>query len=433
MTRWLFAALLLATLGLAAYRTHQLAQPLPAGPGVAPVRVDVLVLREQRFRAWAFAEGTAEAMRKAFLNFERAGKVVFISQQADSSPIREGSRVFGPTPGLRLGQLLARLDDRENAARVQALEARLQSARQLSGEARAQLNIARNNQQKATGDFARIETLHGRGLVASTELERVRTEMLNSRDAVAAARSAVQAASSGEAGIAAELNQATVSLEKTSLFAPFDGVISSMNLVENNYYYPPTGAGSRRDREADSAIVVVDDSRYEVRLEVPEFHASHIREGQPVYLARDDRALYRTMEADGGGEMGGGPGGVVMGRVWSVSPALSLQQRAQRVKVRTEGDVGELRDGLFVRAWITTHDKPAALALPLPALSFSHGKPYAFVIDDQNRAQRRWLSLGLRGLRSVEVTGGVAPGERVVVRGQHLLSDDGPVQIVASH
>ena len=231
--------LVCAVLALAAYRLQQLEQGPGTIAGSAPVRVEVLEMSAGPFAAWAFAEGIAEALHKAFLSFEQAGEVVFIGRLTDGTPLREGSRVFGPGEGVRLGQLLARLDNRENAAEVQALEARLQSARERGGEAGAQLNIARNNQRKAQRDFERVRKLHDRGLIASNELERERTAMLNARNAVDAAQSAVQVTASEEKGLAAELNRATVSLEKVSLFAPFDGVITAMNLVENNHYYPP--------------------------------------------------------------------------------------------------------------------------------------------------------------------------------------------------
>ena len=174
--------------------------------------------------------------------------------------------------------------------------------------------------------------------------------------------------------------------------------------------------------------MVVDDSRFEVRLEVPEYAVQSIREGQPVLLAQDDRRLYLAAEAG----LDVATDGVVSGKVWSVSPSLSLQRRAQLVKVRTDGNAGVLRDGMFVRAWIATHRKQDALALPLYALSFSDGEPYAFVIDEQGRVERRSLALGLRGLQSVEILEGLAAGDRVVVRGQHLLAAGSVVEVAGA-
>ena len=96
-------------------------------------------------------------------------------------------------------------------------------------------------------------------MVSRDEYDRSQTLLLNAGTAVAATASALKAVESEEKSVAAELNRATVSLEKTSLFAPFDGVITAMNIQEDNYYYPPAGVTTGREREATSAIVIVDD------------------------------------------------------------------------------------------------------------------------------------------------------------------------------
>ncbi len=423
-------SLVLAGLALAGYRIQSSGDSDAVVYETPPVRVDVMQVAPGELSAWAFAEGTVEALQKAFLNFEQPGKVVHIgtladgSSSAEGSPLREGVRVFGPNDDVRLGQLLARIDNRENTAEVVALEARLQSARERRKEAEAGVHMAQNDKQQAEKDFARIEAIYKKGVVSRDEYDRYRTGMLNAQVGVEAAESSLQAARSEEKGVAADLNRATVNLEKTSLFAPFDGVITAMNVLQDNYYYPPAGISTNREREATSAIVVVDDSRYEISLEVAEAEARSIQEGQPVYLAQDDRILYDSVDE------GFDQRGVVKGSVWSVSPALSLQNRSRQVKVRTEGDAQAIQDGMFVRAWIATEQKTDVLTLPWQAISFRDGKPYVFVVKPDNRVELRWLSIGIQGLLNLEVVDGLQNGDRVVVRGQHLLADDSSVNVI---
>ena len=130
------------------------------------------------------------------------------------------------------------------------------------------------------------------------EFERFRTTLRNAEVAVEAADSGLSAVISEVKSVAAQLNQATVSLEKTSLFAPFDGVVTTMTIRQDNYYYPPAGVNSNREREASSAIVVIDDSQYEIQLEVTEQDAMNVQEGQTVYLASNDLALYKAESKD---------------------------------------------------------------------------------------------------------------------------------------
>ena len=208
-------------------------------------------------------------------------------------------------------------------------------------------------------DYKRIASIFAKGVVSRDEFERFKTAQLNAETGVEAANSALQALVAEARSVAAELNAATVSLEKTSLFAPFNGVIASVNILEENHYYPPGMITSDRERETGSAIVVIDDSELEVQLEISEEQAQAIKEGQTVFLASDDRELYR------GANTQFTQGRFVEGTVWSVSPVLSLEKRSHLVKVRTSEQSSIIRDGMYVRAWITTEVKSDVLTVPL--------------------------------------------------------------------
>lgn len=419
-------AIILSSLGLTGYRLATRETFELADVEIPPVRVRTMTVEHQRLSAWAFAEGTAEARNKAYLSFEQQGKVIHLGSQKDGSSIREGSRVFGPKDDVRLGQLLAGIDNRESSAQVRALEANLQLTRDRQLEARAGLARANNDLEQAKRDHSRIEKIYSKGVVSRDEYDRSQTQLLNAGTAVAAATSILKAVESEEKSVAAELNRATVSLEKTSLFAPFDGVITAMNIQEDNYYYPPTGITTGREREATSAIVIVDDSSFEIQLEVPVRDAEKIREGQTVYLANNDQKLYQAAET------GFNDSTVVIGRVWSVSPSISLQSRSQLVKVRTTGNADSIRDGMFLRAWIATEEVPYTLALPWSVLSFRSGRPYVYVASDDNKAERRWLELGMQGPGDIQVVSGLKAGDQVIVRGQHLVTEGSRIEVRGS-
>ena len=130
--KFLLAGLITALLILAGYRFFEITSQNVAISDTQPVRVEALTIDRQYLATWVFAEGTAQALRKAYLNFEQAGKVTYLGKHHDGTMIREGIRVFGPSEETVHGQLLARLDNRENVSQVEALEARLQSTNQPS-------------------------------------------------------------------------------------------------------------------------------------------------------------------------------------------------------------------------------------------------------------------------------------------------------------
>ena len=141
-------------------------------------------------------------------------------------------------------------------------------------------------------------------------------------------------------------------------------------------------------------------------------------------MASDDRVLYAA------GKQGFKNGAFVKGRVWSVSPSQSLQRRSFQIKVRTEGDASSLRDGMFIRAWIATLEKQETLALPWQVLSFRDNQPFVYVVNDDNTVEKRELTIGVQGLNKLEIVMGINAGERVVVRGQHLLAPGSKVLVL---
>ncbi|MTI12287.1 efflux RND transporter periplasmic adaptor subunit [Sansalvadorimonas verongulae] len=414
----LLAGAVIALTGLGAFRLNSYLQPPTITVQERVISVSAITVEPQPLTAWVFAEGTAEAQRKAFLNFERAGKVVAIGDDDSSLMLREGSRV-------NKNRRLASLDSRTNSATVDSLTARLQSARKRSEEARANTLRAHNDLKLAQIAFERTQKIHKDGLISQDALDRDRTALLNAEAAVTAADSAEASAHAEIKSISAEREGALVTLSKDNLFAPFDGLITVMNLREGNYYYPPQGITRNSEREASSAIVVVDDNHFEITLQIPETSAAMVEEGETVWISANSTALYQSART---GEL---TGGIMIGKVWSVSPALSLQNRSRTVKVRTDiGQDTSIHDGLFVQAWIAARHKSDAISLPIESLSFRDRQPFIYVIEENRRVTRRMVKTGLEGLGRIEITSGLSAGDQVVVRGQHLLADGSLVQVV---
>ena len=72
-------------------------------------------------------------------------------------------------------------------------------------------------------------------------------------------------------------------------------------------------------------------------------------------------------------------------------------------------------------------DRHAAMLIPLEALA---GGERVFVVDAAHRAQVKAVVLGeIRG-DQVEVVQGIAPGDRVVVKGSAYLRDGDQVRMV---
>ena len=375
---------------------------------------------------WAFSSGIAQGIRREYLNFERGGKVTFIAKDSKGIPLRAGSQVTGPKAGERFGQLLARVDERSDTEAVRGYEASLTAASLRIEQAKAQYQQAQNNLALAKTNFSRTESIWQQKLISKDQYESSRTELLNAKESERTALAELETAKSQEKSAIAELNQAKVGLEKTSIFAPFDGVLRKVNVNEGDYFSGPSGATTDKEREVSSAMVVVDTSQYEVTLNVPYYAADKLKEGQAVFLSWSSAALLSASKNQFSDNS------VAIGTVFSVSPSISLEQRAIEVKVHTSQGAALLKDGLYVTAWIMIDKKQSALVIPDQAIVARDNKPYVYVVNNNQEVSLVAVELGIQDLDKVEVLSGLEVGMQVVTVGKHKLVNGTRVRLVES-
>ena len=84
----------------------------------------------------------------------------------------------------------------------------------------------------------------------------------------------------------------------------------------------------------------------------------------------------------------------------------------------------------FVNIRLALARQEDVLSIPTAALQYGADGAFVFVIDDDQRATRRDLTLGRANAGRVEVRSGLAAAERVVVEGVDRLHDGRDVLIV---
>lgn len=268
---------------------------------------------------------------------------------------------------VRAGQPLVLMDER-------LLRAVLGQAEAAVAEAGAALRNARQDLARAT-DLSRS----GSAPRQTLELREATAMQAEARLASATAR---------REEVAARLAQARIT-------APADGIVSRRSVLPGNV----TASGQEMLR-------LIRDGRLELDARVPELELAALRPGQPVRVIHGDR--------------------VVAGTVRAVAPTVSADTRLGLVHVALPADSG-LRPGMFARAEIRPGDAPG-LAVPQSALLFRDGRPAVLVLAGEHVALRP-VATGRRAGGMVEVTSGLAEGERVVVSGAGFLGDGDRVRV----
>jgi len=391
----------------------------------APMPVRIVKAYKGKIQQWVIGEGTALAVRREFLNFERSGKVVYINQDNDGKDLREGSTVRGPIPGEKFGQLLARIDKREQIESLRIHEATLAQAQQNVKALKAALDQCENEYKFAQSNFERSKQLFKKGLKPKVGFDTDKINYLNSQTAKKNAKAQLHAAQSQVKSAIAQLNQAKIDLEKTSIFAPFDGIITYINIKIGDYSGPEyIDKSSESTLIKTSPIVVIDPSTYEITINLPSFDGKLVERGQFAIITWG-KTLPSIIEENENST------NYATGIVYSVSPSISPGGRSILVKIRTASGAEHIWDGQYVSCWIAVKEKNDAVLAPSNSLIYRNNQAHVFTIDKQtNSVKKCSVITGIEDVKIVEILQGIDPGDLIVTDGRHMLVNGTTVKIL---
>lgn len=312
-------------------------------PGsMPPMPVDVDTARRETVVDAVRATGRIEAVQAVELRPDEPGRITQLL-------FREGQSVAAGTP-------LVRIDDALLRAQAERAEADRDLARQ---------------------QLDRITRLRADNAASPADLER----------AEASARSA-------EAALALLALQ----IERTTVRAPFAGVIGQRFVSPGDYVTSATSLLTLQTVNPQRAVI-----------EVAERHAVRLRSGQTVEF---------TIAAQ--------PGSVFSAEVEFIDPVVQEVSRTIMVKASAPNPNGTLRPGMFIEARLATDSRPNAVVVPEDAIQPLRTANIAWVVAD-GIASRRVVELGARAQGVVEIISGVEAGEVVVVGGLERMAEGMPL------
>lgn len=197
----------------------------------------------------------------------------------------------------------------------------------------------------------------------------------------------------------AELELLKVNLSKTEIKAPFSGKIGFRFIGEGSYLSP----GMRIAR-----LVRLDPIH--VQFFVPEKYATRIREGQPI-----------RFQIEGKAEAGNGT-------VFAKAPSIDPVTRTLEVKARAANAGRAWVPGSFSQVTVRLTSNDEALVVNPIAVVSEIGGQSVFVYRNGTAALTP-VQIGVRTAESVQLVGGVQPGDTVIVSGVLQLRNGAAVQV----
>jgi membrane fusion protein (multidrug efflux system) len=359
MIGWL-ALGMLAVLGAVGCGKKEKAQAEEnAPPPVLLGPENIVTVQETTLATGPLVSGSLSAVREAEVRAETDGPV-------RQTRVEAGQRV-------KAGAVLARLDDT-------ALRDAFLSARAAFRSAEVTLAEARR-------DLGRDERLHEAGAVSERDRERSETRVANAEAALADAQ--------------ARLVSAQEQLKKTTVRAPFAGVVSEREV-------------SAGDVVQSGALLytVVDPSNMQLEATVPADQLQALKIGTPVEFTVSGYGPRRFQ-----------------GRIDRINPAVDPATRQVRIYVTIPNRDQGLVAGLFAEGRVESQRKRVT-ALPLTALDPRGMSSEVLRLQDA-RVRRVRVELGIRDLAAemVEVVRGLAPGDTVLLGSSQGLAEGTVVRI----
>jgi membrane fusion protein (multidrug efflux system) len=196
----------------------------------------------------------------------------------------------------------------------------------------------------------------------------------------------------------ARVAAAQARLNDTYIRAPFAGRVGLRRVSQGALISPGT------------LITTLDDTgTIKVDFSVPEGQVGALRPGQQV--------VARTTAY---------PGRQFSGRVLSVDSRVDPASRSVIVRASVPNRDGALKPGMYLTVALSQDERPA-LVIPEEAVVPEQARQFVYVVQG-TRVAKREVSLGRREPGFVEITAGLAAGDRVVVEGTLKLRDGATVR-----
>lgn len=282
------------------------------------------------------------------------------------------------------GQVLFTLDEEDIQKQVNKAGAALNLAKK---------SYAINSEQNmnAQVNFERTKVLYEQGAVSKSQYEQAE---------LAASGKALEA-------VAAQVNQAQISynqakeaLGNTTIIAPIDGIVSSMNIDEGEFA-----------SNAQPAMNLIDVDQLYVQINVTENIVSKIAEGQEVSINIGSLSKEIT------------------GTIDKIHPTSDPRTQLYPVKINLNNEDNKIMPGMFVKIILKTEVRENVLIVRGDAILEKNDKSYVYVVENDYAVERE-VKAGLDAGLYIEIIEGLNEAEKVIIKGQNYVDVGTKVKVV---
>ncbi|ETI61140.1 efflux RND transporter periplasmic adaptor subunit [Marinomonas profundimaris] len=350
----------------------------------APIKVSVNAEKVVRsdVQTWLFGEGTVLAIKREFLSFESAGRIIYVDPN-----VKEGDRVFK-------GQLIAYQEKNSLLENGTGQEKMLSHAS--VRDAKANLDLAQKT-------YTRFKKLREQGFTSQQEFDEAEVKLQQAQVAY---------------------QNSKIIADESRIISPMDGVIARLNIKQGNYFLPSQVQFTDEAGALSTVpVVIIDPSSFELAVSMPSLYYQQLSVGSKVVYQQGGSQSISITDQD--------RQSYIEGYVYSISPSIDPNTRTFSVALRSTQGAENLHDGEYLSAWIAGPVAKNALTVPIDSVRFENNKPYVFKIDKEtNLVSKTFVTLGLIGKDNRELVSGLSLDDYIVTGGRSRLTDGDLVYII---
>jgi len=243
----------------------------------------------------------------------------------------------------------------------------------------ASVQVARADAALAQNELNRAQALVSRGFISKAEIDQKRA----ARDAAAARVKVAQA----------QLGATRARIGRLDIRAPAAGLVLARNVEAGQV----VGAGS------GALFRIAQGGEMEIQAQLAEQNLVAINVGAPATVTPVGTSIK------------------IAGRVWQISPIVDPTNRQGIARVAVPYQK-ELRPGGFAQVTMTSGSANVPLLPQSAVLSDEQGKNFVYIVDSQNKAQRRYVTVGEVDERGVSIASGLNGQEQVIASAGAFLN-----------
>jgi membrane fusion protein (multidrug efflux system) len=322
---------------------------------------NIAIVKGEQIRSGPAISGTLQPEQTANVRAEVGGTVM-------QAAVEQGTRV-------NKGEVIARIDDA--------------SLREMELSARAAVTTAQSSVDLNKRQVERNESLLKAGAIAERDVEITRNQY--------------SAAEAQLANAKAQLANAVKQLSKSTIQAPFSGIVSARTVSAGDVVQP--GA---------ALYTIVNPTTMRLEASVPADQLSSVRFGIPVDFT-----------------VSGYPTRHFTGKITNINPVADPATRQVRIIVSLPNENGVLVGGLFADGHVASEVRSAPV-LPIAAVDERGLRPFVMRIKD-GVVQKAEVELGIRdaATETVEIRSGVQPGDTILLGAARGISEKTPIKVSA--